>query len=144
MIPAILKGATPLATARRFAGAALLLIVVAVLAWSLITGRFWQWRADVWKGRAQEATQAAEQAQAKADSADAGAANATETRQEMDAALDKTRTETKSSVERIKNHAPVAEPVPDASLDAGILRELEEGDRAYRAAADRLQFKGAR
>ncbi|MFC3816554.1 hypothetical protein ACFOPO_16470 [Lysobacter sp. GCM10012299] len=116
-------------------------LIVLVLGWSLITGHFWEWRADVWKGRAQGATQTAHQAKANADSANAGAANATQTRQQLDAAVDKTRAETKRSAERIK---PAYTPAKAGPVPLDVLRELKAGDRAYRAAVMRLQAQGRR
>jgi hypothetical protein len=144
MIAGFFKG-TPWEVARRCVKAliwGLLLALILVLVWPHIGGGR---QVTKLKAKAAAAGEAAKQAQANADSADVGASNATETRKKVDAAVEKTRTETKASVERIKNHAPaVAEPVPVAPVDAGILRELGEGDRAYRAAADRLFRTGAR
>jgi hypothetical protein len=144
MIAGLFKG-TPWEVARRCVRAllwGLLLALILVLVWPHIGGGR---QVTKLKAEAAAAGEAAKQAQAHADSADAGATNATETRKKVDAAVEKTRTETKASVERIKNHAPaVAEPVPVAPVDADLMRELEAGNRAYRAAADRLLGTGAR
>ena len=101
------------------------------------------WRAGAWKDTAKHNAEAAQTAQANADSANAGAANATETRAKVDATATAAREAAAPSVERILRHdsPPAATPGP---VPAGVLRELAEGERRARAAADRLQREGER
>lgn len=117
---------------------ALAIFLLLLIGWGLLSGRFWAWRAEFWKERAVEAADRAAVAERQAESTEQGAANATYTRQQMDAGTVTVRIEAEESAQRIEAHVPsnvdrAAEP------DADVLRELEAADRAYRAAADRLQ-----
>lgn len=125
------------ATVRIVLAAVLVAALLALMGWGLLSGKWYAWRAEVWKDRAVAAAKVAETAQREAKSSDQGAANATHTRQAMDEITITVRTEAEQSAHRIETHVP-SSPAADR-VDADILRELEAGDDTYRAAADRLQ-----
>lgn len=139
---ALLAGKDPLETAGRCLAAALLVGFLAWVGWGQVKGKFWAWRADVWKERAQDAAERAERDRQLYDHSDAGAANATATRTNTDAAVGATRAATEASAQRIEHEADVPGAL-GADLDR-LPVELEEGAAAYRAAARRLQRAGAR
>lgn len=131
----LLKGPTLGATVVRCVFAALVLVLV----WQFISGGFGWWRANVWKERAEENKTAAVQAQANANSANAGAENATVTRQAVDLIVTTVPAKAEASAQRIENYAP---PVPSpvaGPADPDVMRELEDAEAAARAAANRLQ-----
>lgn len=119
----------------------LVLLVLAQIAFGWFTGM----RADYWKGQAEDARGAAATAQTNATSANAGAANATQTRTNIDAGTFTVRVATEQSAQRIETYAdrPIA-PADLDPVDPDVLRELEGAEGRARAAADRLQRKGAR
>jgi cytoskeletal protein RodZ len=104
---------------------------------------FQAWRARGWKDTAQHNAAAAQTAQANATSANVGAANATQTRAAMDAGTGSARAAAIDSTDRIQNHAPPSPAAADLPADPDVLRELREGERRARAAANRLQRAGA-
>lgn len=119
----------------------LVLVVLAQIAFGWITGM----RADYWKGEAETARGAATTAQANANSANAGAMNATQTRTNIDAGTFTVRVATEQSAQRIESY--VDRPIAPADLDPidpDVMRELEGAEDRARAAANRLQRKGAR
>lgn len=121
-------------------------LVVIVLVLGLAGWAGWQgWRARHWKDAAQHNAQAAATAQANATSANAGAANATQTRAAVDATASAARDVASPSATRIRDHADDPSTSPPATgagagtVPADVVRELREGERRARAAADRLQ-----
>lgn len=136
---ALLRGKTLGETVYRLVLAGLLLVAIGWTAWAFVSGRWWAWRADVWKERAQAAADAARQERANARSADAGAANATATRQGMDTATGAVRAETEAAAERIERHAHPDNPAAVDDAGAELVRELDDAEARARAAADRLQ-----
>lgn len=137
---ALLTGKNPIETAGRCLAAALLLGFLSWAAWGQVKGKFWAWRADVWKERAQTAAENAERQRKLYDHSDFGAGNATRTRRQTDKNVTNTRGETESSAQRIEHETAAPRP-----LGAGPYRmpvELEKGAAAYGAAADRLQRTG--
>ena len=129
----------PRLTAGQAIQLAIVLAALGLLGWA----GFQSWRAGSWKEAAKHNAEAAQAAQANAASANAGAANATATRAAVDATTTAAREAAAPSVERIlRNDTPTAAtpgPVP-----ADIVRELAEGERRARAAADRLRRKSPR
>lgn len=91
------------------------------------------WRA----GQAADAIAAANTALANAASGDVGAANATTTRASMDSATIDLRVTTEAAAGRIEHASHPADDQPGAGDD--VVRELEDAEGGYRAAADRLQ-----
>ncbi|WP_368566178.1 hypothetical protein [Pseudoxanthomonas sp. UTMC 1351] len=138
--------ASPVKTARQILALTLAAIVLVIGVVLLLALGLQSWRSGSWKEKAVSATAAAGQAQANAGSANAGAENATTTRKQIDAVVITNRAATQQSVQRIEKHAsPVAVDAAGVEpVDADLLREFEEGNRAYRAAAHRLQFPSAR
>ena len=118
-------------------------VLLLVLAVQVLGGRLGWWRAGVWKERAEEQRDIASQAQAEANSANAGAQNATETRQRVDLVLSGIPSQTEASAQRIEQHADRPAPVADLDpIDPAVVRELEDGEARVRAASDRLQRTG--
>lgn len=111
------------------------------LAWANVKSVWFQNKAERAEVRAERAEATAVTAQGNANSANAGAVNATTTRQAMDAAVTDARVATQASATRIENYAHRDAPIADIRdpVDPDILRELDEADRRARAAADRLQ-----
>lgn len=113
--------------------------LVLVLLAQCVGGKLAWWRADAWKERAQESAAAATQAQDNANSANAGAENATVTRQGIDLIVTTVPAKAEASAQRIERYAPPV-PVPAAGpADPDVMRELEDAEAVARAAANRLQ-----
>lgn len=113
------------------------LVVVVVIAWGLISGRFWAWRADVWKDKATQAAGEAVSQKANATSARAAASNAIETRERIARVVVEVRDRSDARAERIESHADTAADVGE--LDPAVLRELADAEAEYRAASARLR-----
>lgn len=124
------------------------LILFGVICYGVLAGKFWAWRASVWKDRAEEAAGEVVVAQRQAKSSEQGAANATLTREQMDLLMAIGRGAAGDSAGRMDDYAnrpdrPTA-PGDDDVPDDVVLQELEGAEDAYRAAADRLQRARAR
>lgn len=123
-----------------FAGLMVLLVLCGLI-YAQFGAKFWAWRAEVWKDRAVEYAEQAKVEQANSKSSNQGFANATATRQNMDAGTITVRVETQESAERIETHAQP--DTADDPADDDILSELSEAESRYGASADRLQRTGA-
>ena len=141
---ALLKGKTLGQTIYNYIAAGVLLFVVALIAWGLISGKFWKWKAERAEDRADVAEANAAVAQGNAISANAGAENATITRGNMDAGSLNIRFITDQAATRAENHDDSNPVGDDGALPADLVRELDEADDRARAAANRLQRKNAR
>ena len=124
----------PRLTAGQVLQLAMVLAAFGLLGWAGLQS----WRAGAWRDTARHNAEAAQTAQANADSANAGAANATATRGAMDATATAAREAVAPSVERILRYDPHPAATP-GPVPADIVRELAEGERRARAAANRLQ-----
>ncbi len=140
-----LRGPTLGDTVVRVIGAALVLAVLVLIIGGLAYGRMGWWRADVWKGRAEDASQAAEQAQANANSANAGAANASQTRTRMDASVVAVQAGAEENAQKVESYGERPIDADDSGdVDADVLHDLEAAQRRARTAAARLRGTGAR
>lgn len=119
-----------------FANIVVLLLVLWV-AWAFISGAFARWQLGRAKARAETAEAAARIERANAQGARAGAQIATDTRGRIDTLVVEVRDKTAQRADRIEQHAD-----PDADTgkpDPDVLRDLEDAEAEYRAAASRLQ-----
>lgn len=140
----LLKGKTLGQTIYNYIAAGVLVFVLLLVAWGIISGKFWKWKAQRAEDRADVAEANAEVAQGNAISANAGAENATVTRGNMDAGSLNIRFITDQAATRAENHDDSNPVRDDGALPDDLVRELDEADDRARAAANRLQRKGSR
>jgi hypothetical protein len=116
------------------------LLIVGGLAFGLISGKFWTWRAHVWKDRAVAAAADAKVERKNADDANAGARNATVTRERIDLVISDTREAMEASATKIEDKAaPYDES--DEPVDADVLAEIEAAEKRAAAAGKRIRGK---
>lgn len=123
--------------------AAAVALLVAAFGWQQIKGKFWAWRADVWKDRAASAAADAEfQKQVRARH-EAARENTNVTRTRTDVAVGQARAQAEhdaQEAEREQENPPALGAAPsDVERMGRLRRDYEEGTAGYRAAADRLQ-----
>lgn len=126
---------------------ALLAALVAVACWGVFSGKFYAWRANVWKERAEQAAAEAIIAQRQAATAETSQAIANDTQQAMDNVRVEVVLPAEQSAQRIEAKADEQESAghePASDVDSDILREVDEAEAGYSAAADRLRRKGTR
>jgi hypothetical protein len=133
----LLTGRTLGDTAFRWIVATLVLILVGSLAYGLVSGKFWAWRAHRAEDKAQQAADRAQTEAGNAQGARDASRNDAETRGRIDRIVVDVRDNTGQRAERIEAHAK-----PDAASgepDPDVLRDIADGEAEYRAAAARLQ-----
>lgn len=140
MIP-FLTGRTLGETAFRWIVAALVLLLIVSLGYGFLSGKFWAMRAERAEQRAEIAAARAKIEAANAKGARDSAQNATMTRERIDRIVVDVRDNTGQRAERIESHA---NPADTGEPDPDVLRDIEDGEAEYRAAAARLQRSGTR
>lgn len=134
-------------TLRLWTVMALLVALVAVATWGVFSGKFYAWRANVWKERAETAAGKAVIEQRRAEAAEASVGIARETQEGMDNIRVEVVLPAEQSAQRIEAKADEHETVraqPERAVDNDVLRELAEGRDAYSAAAGELRGTRAR
>ena len=127
--------------------AALAAVLVLVMIWGAVSGRWYVWRAQVWRDRAVAAAE-----QAKAQAAIATRSQTTiDVGQVAQERIDRVQIEViqpaEQSAQRIDRVRDESEnvAVPAGALpDADVVRELEAGAEAYAGATSDLRRKGTR
>lgn len=137
-------------TLKQYLMLAAALLIAGVLGWSQLKGKWYAWRASVWKERAEEWSAIAKTQERRAKDADGAAQNASQTRANTDAAVTGTRNATEASAQRLESEQENPPPLGAGTAASAAARrvpadvEFQEGAAAYRAAADRLQRTRAR
>lgn len=139
MIPALLKGETLGKTIYNVVAAVLALLFVAALAYVLISGRFWKWKAERAETRADNAEAVAETATKNADNANGAAENASLTRGRMTGQTLDIRVTTEQAATRAENYGDPDTIDAASGLPADLVRELDDAEDRTRAAEDRLR-----
>lgn len=115
--------------------------LVGYLAFSMIAGKFWHWRADKANDRADHAEAVAAVQTRNATNADGSAANATITRDNMDRGKLEITVRTEQAAEKYDNATTIVSDSGD--LDPDLVRDVEAARDRARSAADRLQRASA-
>lgn len=125
---------------------ALLAALVAVACWGVFSGKFYAWRANVWKERAEQAAGQAVYEQRRAEAAETGNVIARDTSERMANVTPIIVYPAEQSAQRIEAKAYEQEAAGrvEPAVDDDILRELAEGRDAYTSAAGGVQRKGSR
>lgn len=133
-------------TLRLWTVMALLVALVAVATWGVFSGKFYAWRANVWKERAETAAGRAITQERRANAAETSNAIATETADRMaqvPVVVIQPAEQSAQRIEAMANEHQADRPAEPA-VDDDIVRELSEGRDAYSAAAGELRRTRAR
>ena len=132
-----LTGRTLGDTVFRWIVALLILTLLGSLVYGFTVGKFWAFRAHRAEDKAERASNRAQVEAGNAQGARASADNAAQTRARMDHIVFEVRDNTGQRAERIESHAkPTA---ADSAPDPDVLRDIQDAEADYRAAAARLQ-----
>jgi hypothetical protein len=137
-----LTGRTLGDTVFRWIVAGLVLALLGSLVYGFTVGKFWAFRAHRAEAKAVQAADRAQVEAGNAQGARASADNAAQTRDRMDRIVFEVRDNTGQRAERIESHAK-----PDAAgsvPDPDVLRDIQDAEADYRAAAARLQRQKSR
>jgi hypothetical protein len=143
MIPVFLRGETLGKTIYNIVALVALAGLLLFFGWGVLTGKYWQWKADRMETRAENAEAIAGVATANANNANGAASNASTTRGNMDGQTVEVRIHTDDAARRAESYVPNDLDSVDGGVPADIVRELENAHDRARSAADRLQRKGA-
>lgn len=138
-----LAGATVGATVYNYAVAIALVGLLIFGGYVILTGKWYQWRADVANKRADVAEENAAVAQGNADRANGAAENAAITREKIDAGKLDIIVTTNAAATRAEKYDPTIDPDYDGGVSPDLVRELEAAQDRARTSANRLQRKGA-
>lgn len=133
-------------TLRLWTVMALLVALVAVATWGVFSGKFYAWRANVWKERAEVAAGKAVIEKRRAEIAETSNAIASDANDRMAQVPVVVIQPAEQSAQRIEAKAHENEDAgrPEPAVDDDIVRELSEGRDAYSAAAGELRGTRAR
>lgn len=133
-------------TLRLWTVMALLVALVAVATWGVFSGKFYAWRANVWKERAEVAAGKAVMQQQRAEAAETSNEIAADTHDRMAQVPVVVIQPAEQSAQRIEAmaHEHQADRPAEPAVDDDIVRELAEGRDAYSAAAGELRGTRAR
>ena len=124
----------------------LLIALVLVATWGVFSGKFYAWRANVWKDRAEVAAGRVLVERQRADTAETSNTIARDTSERMANVTPIIVYPAEQSAQRIEAKAYEQEAAGrvEPAVDDDILRELAEGRDAYTSAAGGVQRKGSR
>ena len=133
-------------TLRLWTVMALLVALVAVATWGVFSGKFYAWRADVWRQRAETAAGKAVIEQRRAQVAETSHTIARDANDRMAQVPVVVIQPAEQSAQRIeaKAYEHQADRPAEPAVDDDIVRELAEGRDAYSAAAGELRGTRAR